>query len=118
MPLSIADQVSASPSLKWVVMAIIFHILNAFLGAFMAFFRKGPPFANIHRILYLTVLLCLIFFLVLNGTNNAIWEYLVGAYFIFIIPLSKRWDVILHAFFSVVGLLLLPLLILLNSINW
>ena len=33
-------QVSESPSLIWVVAAIIFNIVNVFLGLFMAFFKK------------------------------------------------------------------------------
>lgn len=114
MPLSIIDQISAEPSLKWIVLAVIFHILNAFLGAFMAFMRKGPWLLKAHGILYLAVLTCLGCFFVLNGTRSSIGECLVGAYFAVVIPISKRWDVILHAFFSVVGLLLLPLLIILG----
>ncbi|OGW24320.1 MAG: hypothetical protein A3K09_08100 [Nitrospinae bacterium RIFCSPLOWO2_12_FULL_47_7] len=114
---SIINQISAEPSLKWVVLAVIFHILNAFLGAFMAFMRKGLRLLGIHGILYCAVLFCLGCFLLLNGNRSSIGEYLVCAYFIIIIPISKRWDVILHAFVSVVGLLLLPLLIILN-IAW
>ena len=114
MQVSIVDQISVSPSLKWIVLAVIFHVLNAFLGAFMAFMRKGPWLLRLHGILYFSVLFCLGCFLLLNGRQNSIGEYLVSAYFAVLIPLSKRWDVILHAFLSVVGLLLLPLLIILN----
>ncbi|MBI4388955.1 MAG: hypothetical protein HY580_02140 [Nitrospinae bacterium] len=116
MPLSVAEQIGSSPSLKWVAVAIGFHIANAFLGAYMGFFRKGPGLLRIHGVLYLAVLLCLAFFLVLNAIHagNSIWEYLICAYFITVVPVSKRWDVVLHAFFSIVGLLLLPVLVLLN----
>lgn len=120
MPPSIVDQISSSPALKWIVLAILFHILNAFLGAFMAFFRRGYQIRRIHWFLYLAVLACLACFLMLNGihSNNSIWEYLVCAYFITILPISKRWDVIFHAFIAVIGLLLLPLLIILNVSGW
>ena len=49
----------------------------------------------------------------IHGSND-VWEYLIGAYFITVIPLSKRWDVMIHAFFSIIGLTLLPVLILLQ----
>ncbi len=120
MPPSIIDQISSSPALKWIIVAVLFHIVNVFLGAFMAFFRRGPKLRQSHWFLYLAVLTCLTGFLTLNAihSNNSIWNYLVCAYFITILPISKRWDVILHAFVSVIGLLLLPLLIILNVSGW
>lgn len=120
MPLSVASQIGASPSLKWAVAAMGFHIVNAFLGAFMAFVKKKASLTRVHRLLYFTVLFCLGYFLVLNGihSSNSPGEYLVCLYFITLIPLSKRWDAMLHAFVSIVGLILLPLLILLNVDLW
>jgi len=112
----ILSKISASPSLVWVVAAIGFHIANVFLGAFLAFMNKGPAVRRLHRLLYIAILFSLAMFLVLNQIHgsNGIWEYLIGAYFITVIPFSKRWDVMIHAFFSIVGLTLLPVLILLQ----
>lgn len=109
-------QVSASPSLVWAVLAICFHIVNSFLGAFMAFRRKGPGLIRTHRNLYFATLFCLTYFLILNGVHgeNEIWDYLICLYFITIIPVSKRWDSVVHAFVASIGLTLLPLLILLR----
>lgn len=100
------------------VAAIGFQMTNVFIGAYMGFVKRVPSLLRIHRLLYFTVLLCLLFFLVLNEVHgdNTIGEYLVGLYFITIIPLSKRWDILLHAVFSVVGLTLLPLVIVLQFI--
>lgn len=86
----------------------------------MGFFRRGRSLLRIHGVLYLAVLLSLAFFLVLNAIHagNSIWEYLICAYFVTIVPLSKRWDAVLHAFFTVIGLLLLPVLVLLNVSFW
>jgi len=109
-------QVSESPSLIWVVAAIGFHILNVFLGLYMAFFKKAVKMVRAHLWLYVAVLVCLILYLVMNGVHseNTIWEYLIALYFITLIPLSKKWDVMVHALISVVGLTLLPMLILLQ----
>ena len=109
-------QVSASPSLAWVALAVCFHIVNSFLGAFMAFRRKGPMLIRAHGFLYGAILICLGFFLILNGihSGNSIWEYLICLYFITLIPLSKSWDAVVHAFIASIGLILLPVLILLQ----
>jgi hypothetical protein len=112
----ILAKISASPSLAWVGVAIGFHVVNVFLGAFMGFMKKTPVLIRAHRYLYFGILFALVLFLVLNQIHgsNSLWEYLIGAYFITVIPLSKRWDVMIHAFFSIVGLTFLPVLALLQ----
>ena len=109
-------QISGSPSLVWVVSAICFQMINVLLGAFMAFQHKSPVLIRAHRFLYFAVLFSLGFFLVMNGVHlgNSIWDYLVFIYFITVIPLSKKWDVLAHAFFALMGLTFLPVLILLQ----
>jgi hypothetical protein len=113
---NVFPQVSASPSLIWVIAAIIFNIINVFLGLYMAFFKKEPRLIRMHLCLYITILICLVLFLVMNGVHseNTIWEYLIGLYFITLVPLSRKWDVLIHALTTIVGLTLLPLLILLQ----
>ncbi len=115
---SIIDQISASPSLKWVVVAICFQIVNVFVGAYMGFIKRGRTHLRVHKYLYWGILFCLGYYLILNGVHsqNTVWEYLIGLYYITIIPISKRWDVVFHAFAAVVGLLFLPLLILLQFV--
>ncbi len=109
-------QVSESPSLIWVVAAIIFNMVNVFMGLYMAFFKKDPRLIRAHLFLYIAILFCLVLFLVMNGVHseNTIWEYLIGLYFITLVPLSKKWDVMVHALVSIIGLTLLPVLILLQ----
>ena len=109
-------QVSASPSLIWVVAAIIFNIVNVFLGLYMAFFKKVPGLIRAHLYLYITIVTCLALYLVMNGVHseNSIWEYLIGLYFITLVPMSRKWDVMIHALIAIVGLIFLPLLILLQ----
>jgi len=115
---TVFPQIAESPSLVWLVAALCFHILNVFLGLAMAFLQKARQFRRIHGILYGVIVFCLGYYLVLNNVHgeNSIWDYLVGVYFITLVPLSRKWDVMVHALVTVVGLTLLPLLILLQII--
>ncbi len=108
--------IANSPSLVWVIAAICLHILNTFLGLIMAFHKITRQRVRLHLILYVSILLCLSLFLVLNGVhgNNTIFDYGVGLYFITILPLSVKWDIMVHGLVAVVGMILLPALILLQ----
>ncbi len=116
MATSIFPQISESPSLSWIVGAICLQIINIFLGLAMAFLQKRMQFRRVHLIIYLGVTVCLATFLITNGihSKNSIWDYLVGLYFFILIPISRRWDIMVHALITIVGLTLLPLLILLQ----
>jgi hypothetical protein len=113
---NVFPQVSDSPSLIWVIAAVIFNIVNVFLGLYMAFFKKEKRLIRAHLYLYIAIVTCLVFFLVMNGVHseNTIWEYLIGLYFITLVPMSRKWDILVHALIAIVGLTLLPLLILLQ----
>ena len=116
MATELFPNLSSSSSLIWLVPAIGFHIVNIFLGVFMAFQKKTATIIKIHGFLYYGVLVCLTSFLIMNQVHgeNMVWDYLVFGYFITVVPISKRWDVLIHAFFSLVGLTLLPVLIVLQ----
>ncbi|MBT3514751.1 MAG: hypothetical protein HOB32_04990 [Nitrospina sp.] len=116
MVTELLPNLSPSSSLIWIAPAIVFHILNIFLGAFMAFQKKTPAIIKVHGFLYYGVIISLINFLIINQLHeeNTIWDYLVFAYFITLVPFSKRWDVLVHAFISLIGLTLLPVLIILQ----
>ena len=109
-------KITSSPSLPWVFTAIGFHIVNIFLGAYIGFFKRTKPLLRTHLAGYVAVVACFLGFLILQRLHSGItvWEILIFLYFIIVIPLSKRWDVLLHAFLSIVGLTLLPVLVLLH----
>lgn len=94
--------------------AIVLHIVNSLLGAGIVFRRMGRPPRRAHFILYLGVLACLGIYFYLNrfARGNGLVEYFVLLYFAIFLPLSRKWDVMIHAFIAVVGLTFLPLLIL------
>ena len=109
-------KITSSPSLVWIVSAIGFYIINIFLGLFMAFRKRTAQSLKIHRLLFYTIVFCLGYYLLMNQTHdeNSLLDYLICLYFITIVPYSKRWDVLVHAFVGAVGLTLLPLLIVLR----
>jgi len=116
MDATLIPKITSSPSLIWVVAAIGFYIINIFLGLFMAFRKRTAQSLKIHRLLFYTIVFCLGYYLLTNQTHdeNSLLDYLICLYFITIVPYSKRWDVLVHAFVGVVGLTLLPLLIVLR----
>ncbi len=116
MDATLIPKITSSPSLIWVVAAIGFYIINIFLGLFMAFRKRTAQSLKIHRLLFYTIVFCLGYYLLMNQVHdeNSWLDYLICLYFITIVPYSKRWDVLVHAFVGVVGLTLLPLLIVLR----
>ncbi len=113
---TLIPKITSSPSLVWIVSAIGFYIINIFLGLFMAFRKRTAQSLKIHRLLFYTIVFCLGYYLLMNQTHdeNTLLDYLICLYFITIVPYSKRWDVLVHAFVGAVGLTLLPLLIVLR----
>ena len=113
---TLIPKITSSPSLVWIVSAIGFYIINIFLGLFMAFRKRTAQSLKIHRLLFYTIVFCLGYYLLMNQTHdeNSLLDYLICLYFITIVPYSKRWDVLVHAFVGAVGLTLLPLLIVLR----
>ena len=116
MDSTLIPKITSSPSLVWVVSAIGFYIINIFLGLFMAFRKRTAQSLKIHRLLFCTIVFCLGYYLLMNQIHdeNSLLDYLIGLYFITLIPYSKRWDILVHALVAVVGLTLLPLLIVLR----
>lgn len=116
MESTLISKITSSPSLVWVMAAIGFYILNIFLGLFMAFRKKTAESLKIHRMLFYTIAFCLVYYLIMNQTHddNTLLDYLVCLYCITIVPFSKRWDALIHAFIGAMGLILLPLLIVLR----
>ena len=105
-----------SPSLIWVVVTICLYIVNTFIGLYMALRRSTPQLVRIHLFFYVGILFSLLMFLVLNQVHgeNTLWDYGIGLYFITILPLSVKWDIMVHGLCAVVGLTLLPVMILLQ----
>ena len=110
------SNILASPSLVWIVTAMGFYLVNIFLGLFIAFQKNTVDTRKIHRYLFYSIAFCLIYFLIMNQTHNenTLIDYSVVLYMIALVPFSKRWGSLVHALVAVMGLILLPLLIVLQ----
>ena len=109
-------KILASPSLVWVVTALGFYLVNIFLGLFIAFQKNTVDTRKIHKYLFYSITFCLVYFLIMNQTHheNTLIDYAVVLYMVALVPFSKRWDVLAHALVAVIGLILMPLLIVLQ----
>ena len=109
-------KILASPSLVWVLTAIGFYLINIFMGLFIAFQKNTAQNLRIHKLMYYSITFSLVYFLIMNQTHheNTWIDYMVVFYVVVIVPLSKRWDILLHALIATVGLTLLPLLIVIQ----
>ena len=109
-------KIIASPSLVWVFKAMGFYLINIFMGLFIAFQKNTAQTLRIHKLMYYSITFSLVYFLIMNQTHheNTCIDYIVVFYVVAIVPLSKRWDILVHALFAVVGLTLLPLLIVIQ----
>lgn len=114
--MGILSKISASPSLIWVLAAMGFYLANIFMGLFLAFQKKTARNLKTHKWLFYSIAFSLVYFLIMNQTHheNTWIDYAVVLYAVALVPFSKRWDVLVHALISVVGLTLLPFLIVIQ----
>ena len=110
------QKILSSPSLVWILVAMGFYLINIFLGLYIGFQNKTAQTLKAHKYLFYAIVFCMIYFLVMNQTHheNTWIDYAVVLYIIGLVPFSKRWDFLIHALISTVGLTLLPLLIVIQ----
>ena len=114
--MEIFSQIMSSPSLVWVLAAMGFYLINIFLGMFIAFQKNTVDTRKIHKWLFYSIAFCLVYFLIMNQAHheNTLIDYAVVLYMVALVPFSKRMDVLVHALIAIIGLILLPLLIILQ----
>ena len=114
--MEIFSNIMSSPSLVWVLAAMGFYLVNILLGMFIAFKKNTVENRKIHKWLFYSIAFCLVYFLIMNQTHheNTLIDYAVVLYMVALVPFSKRWDVLAHALVALIGLILLPLLIILQ----
>jgi hypothetical protein len=114
--MEIFSKIMSSPSLVWVLAAMGFYLINILLGMFIAFRKNTAENRKIHKWLFYSIAFCLVYFLIMNQTHheNTLIDYAVVLYMVALVPFSKRFDVLVHALVALIGLILLPLLIVLQ----
>jgi energy-converting hydrogenase Eha subunit A len=103
------SEVFSHPSFLTILATILIVIANIMIGVSMLPKDKRKKRYKIHRVVYGATLISLGVFLAVTHRllGNSIFNYFVMAYFLIIIPLSRKWNVTAHAIISSVGLVLL-----------
>ena len=101
----------SSPSFLVIFFAFLLTIANVMIEVSMLPSDNRKKRYQLHRIIYVAILISFIFFLVLKqiDSQNSILNYVVFGYLLLVIPLSKKLNVTLHAVISSVGLVLVGL---------
>ena len=105
---SLSD-IFSHPSFLTILATILIVIANIMIGVSMLPKDKRQKRYKLHRAVYGAVLISLGAFLVVTHRllGNSSFNYFVMAYFLTVIPLSRKWNVTAHAIVSSVGLVLL-----------
>ena len=102
-------EIFSHPSFLTILATIVIVIANIMIGVSMLPKDIRQKRYKLHRIVYGAVLVSLGIFLVVTYRllGNSIFNYFVMAYFLTVIPLSRKWNVTVHAIIASVGLVLL-----------
>lgn len=97
------------PSFLTILATILIVIANIMVGVSMLPRDVRQKRYKLHRVVYGAALISLATFLVVTHRllGNSLFNYLVMAYFLTVVPLSRKWNVTAHAIVSSVGLVLL-----------
>ena len=97
------------PTFIIITLTILFMIANIMVGVSIFPSDKRKKGYKIHRIIYFIVVSCYGLFLweSYSKVENEWLNYLVLAYFLFAIPLTRRINITLHAVIASFGLVLL-----------
>lgn len=97
------------PSFQTLFLTILIVFANIVIGVSMLPGDRRKRWYRLHRYVYIASIAALGLFLYINGQllGNDLFTYIVAAYFLILVPLSRRMNVTLHAIIASVGLVLL-----------
>ena len=97
------------PRFIFIFFTIILTIVNILIGVSMLPKDIRKKRFKVHRFTYFSVLICYCIFLWISYSSSATdWlQYFILVYFLFVIPVTRRINITLHAVLASVGLVLL-----------
>ena len=98
------------PSFIFIFLTVLLTITNILIGVSMLPQDKRKKRFKIHRLTYYTVVICYGMFLWASHyslTKHGWLNYTVLTYFLFVIPITRKINITLHAILASVGLVLL-----------
>ena len=116
MPPTTLEDLFSSFNFLTIFIAFLLTIVNVMVGVSMLPSDNRKKRYLLHRILYGAVMLCFVLFLFQKHfeSTNSILDYTVFAYFLLIVPLTRRLNVTLHAVISSIALVLIGLVCFIN----
>ena len=102
-------EIFSHPSFLTILATILIVIANIMIGVSMLPKDIRQKRYKLHRTVYGAVLVFFGVFLAVTHRllGNSLFNYFVLAYFLIVIPLSRKWSVAAHAIIASVGLVLL-----------
>ena len=97
------------PSFIIILFVILGTVANILIGVSMLPQDKRKERFKIHRFTFYIILICYGIFLWISYSSSVMsWlQYFILAYFLFVIPITRRINITLHAVLASVGLVLL-----------
>ena len=97
------------PRFIFIFLTILLTIANILIGVSMLPKDIRKKRFKIHRYIFYIVLICYCIFLWISYSSSITgWlQYLILVYFLFVIPITRRINITLHAVLASVGLVLL-----------
>ena len=116
MPPTTLEDLFFSINFLTIFSAFLLTIGNVMVGVSMLPSDNRKKRYLLHRILYGAIMLCFILFLFQKHfeSKNSFLDYTVFAYFLLIVPLTRRLNVTLHAVISSIALVLIGLVCFIN----
>jgi len=116
MPPTTLEDLFSSINFLTIFIAFLLTIVNVMVGVSMLPSDNRKKRYLLHRALYGSIILVFILFLVQkhSESGNSILNYTVFAFLLFIVPLSRRLNVTLHAVISSIALVLIGLVCFIN----
>lgn len=118
MPPTTLEELFSSPGFLAIFLAILFTIANIMVGVSILPHDQREKGYRIHRILFGAVVISYALFLfhLYQISRPSIFADIVFGYLLFIVPISRKLNVTLHAVIASVGLVLITIVAVFNLI--
>jgi uncharacterized membrane protein len=118
MPPTTLEELFSSPGFLAIFLAILFTIANIMVGVSILPHDQREKGYRIHRILFGAVVISYALFLfhLYQISRTSIFADIVFGYLLFIVPISRKLNVTLHAVIASVGLVLITIVAVFNLI--
>ena len=108
MQVTTLEELFRYPGFIFIFLTILITIANILVGVSILPQDKRKKGYKVHRIIYCAVVICYGIFLwtMYSASKNEWLNYVVLAYLLFAIPITRRVNITLHAVIASVGLVL------------